>query len=121
MTPAARSVNVFGSYRLLLGALLLIAPNSILQLVGLPPAVDVWIRIVGMLLAILGIYYRIAAAANLAPFFLATVLVRSSVPLFLLGFILAGWVEWPLMLFGALDAVGALWTWKALRNSDATT
>ena len=120
MTPAARSVNIFGTYLLLLGALLLIAPNPLLDLVGLPPTTEVWIRIVGMLVAILGIYYRIAAAANLAPFFLATVLVRSSVPLFLLGFILAGWVEWPLMLFGAIDAVGALWTWKALRNPAAT-
>ena len=120
MTPAARSVNVFGSYLLVLGAILLVAPNPFLQLVRLPPTTEVWIRIVGMLVAILGIYYRIAAAANLAPFFLATVLVRASVPLFLLGFTLAGWVEWPLMLYGAIDAGGALWTWKALRHPTAS-
>jgi hypothetical protein len=119
MTPAARSVNVFGTYLLLLGALLLIAPNLLMQAVQLPPTTEVWVRIVGMLEAILGIYYRIAASTNLAPFFLATVLVRSSLPVFFLGFILAGWVEWPIMLLGAIEAAGALWTWKALRHSAA--
>jgi hypothetical protein len=116
MTPAARSVNVFGTYLLVLGVVFLVAPDPLLQLIRLPPTTDVWIRIVGMLVASLGIYYRTAAAANLAPFFLTTVLVRTSVPLFLLGFILAGWVEWPVMLYGAIDAAGALWTWKALRH-----
>lgn len=121
MTPAARSVNVFGSYLLLLGALLLVAPNPMLTLIGLTPTTEVWIRVVGMLVAILGIYYRIAANANLTPFFLATVLVRASVPLFLLGFILAGWVGWPLLLFGVIDAAGAAWTWGALRQPTRTT
>ena len=121
MTPAARSVNVFGTYLLLLGALLLVAPNPMLELFRLPPTTEVWIRVVGMLSAILGIYYRVAATANLTPFFLATVLVRTSVPLFFLGFILAGWAGWPLMLFGIIDAAGAAWTWVALHQPEQTT
>jgi len=36
------------------------------------------------------------------------------VPLFFLLFVLAGWVRWPLVLFGVIDAVGAAWTWQAL-------
>jgi protein-S-isoprenylcysteine O-methyltransferase Ste14 len=117
MTPAARSINVFGTYLLLLGALLLVAPNPILELAGLASTTEVWIRVVGMLSAILGIYYRVAASSGLVPFFVATVLVRISVPLFFLGFILAGWVGWPLMLFGIVDVAGAAWTWSALRQS----
>ncbi|HQR18376.1 MAG TPA: hypothetical protein PK948_08385, partial [Gemmatimonadales bacterium] len=116
MSPAARSVHVFGTYLLLLGVALLAAPNLLLELFGLFPTLEVWIRVVGMLVVFLGVYYRVAAAAELASFFLATVLLRASVTLFFLLFILAGWAEWPLVLFGLVDAAGAAWTWKALHS-----
>ena len=119
MNPAARSVNVFGIYLLLLGLGLLVAPNVLLSLVGLPYTAEVWIRVVGMVVSFLGVYYRVAAAANLTTFFLATVLVRASVPLFCLMFVLAGWTEWPMMLFALVDAAGAAWTWTALKSGSA--
>lgn len=118
MTPAARSVNVFGTYLLVLAVVLLVAPNPLLQLFRIAPTTEVWIRVVGMLVALLGIYYRTAAASNLTPFFLTTVMVRLTVPLFFLGFVLAGWVEWPILLFGLIEAGGAAWTWRALKHSD---
>jgi hypothetical protein len=121
MTPAARSVNAFGIYLIVLAVMLIVTPNPLLRLFGLPPTGEVWIRVVGMLLAFLGIYYRVAATANLTPFFVATVMVRSSVPLFFLGFVLAGWVAWPLLLFAGVDVAGALWTWTALKHPAATT
>jgi hypothetical protein len=114
MSPAARSINVFGYYLLALGVVLLVAPNVLLQMFGLPPTSEVWIRVVGMLVAFLGLYYRVAAAAELRPIFQMSVLVRGSVPLFFLLFVLAGWVQWPLVLFGVIDALGAAWTWQAL-------
>jgi len=117
MTPAARSVHVFGTYLLALAVILLVAPNALLRLFGLPPTTEVWIRVVGMLVAFLSIYYRTAARAELTPFFVATVLVRCTVPIFLLGFILAGWVGWPLMVLGGIDVAGAAWTWRALRRA----
>jgi len=119
MTPAARSVSVFGSYLLLLGLALLLIPNPLLALFRLPPTEEVWIRVVGMVVTFLGVYYRAAAAAELRPFFLATVLLRTSVPIFFLIFILAGWTEWPMLGFGLVDAAGALWTWTALKRSGA--
>lgn len=117
MTPAARSVNLFGWYILVVGTALLVSPNTLLGLFALGATTEVWIRVVGMLVVILGVYYRTAAAAELTPFFIATVLGRASVPVFFLVFVLAGWVGWPLLLFGAIDAAGALWTWKALRQA----
>lgn len=107
-------MNVFGYYLLALGVVLLVAPNVLLQMFGLPPTGEVWIRVVGMLVAFLGLYYRVAAAAELRPIFQMSVLVRGSVPLFFLLFVLAGWVQWPLVLFGVVDALGAAWTWQAL-------
>ncbi len=119
MTRAARTVNAFGTYLLLLAVVLIVMPNSLLALFGLQETSEVWIRVVGMLVAFLGIYYRVAAAADLTPFFVATIMVRSSVPLFFLGFVLAGWVAWPLLLFGCVDLAGAIWTWMALRHPGA--
>jgi hypothetical protein len=93
MSPAARSVNVFGIYLLLLGVVLLAAPNLLLGLFHLPPTTEVWLRVAGML--------------------------RASVPLFFLAFVLAGWAEWPLLVFAGLDAAGAAWTWRALHFTGA--
>jgi hypothetical protein len=116
MTAAARSMNVFAFYLLGLAVILLVAPNTLLQAFGLPPTSEVWIRVVGMLVAFLGLYYRVAAAAELTPLFRMSVLARSSVPVFFLLFVAAGWVAWPLVLFGVADAAGAAWTWVALRR-----
>lgn len=119
MTPAARSVNVFGTYLLVLAIILLVSPNTLLQVFGLRPTSEVWIRVAGMLVVALGVYYRTAARANIRVFFFATVLVRASVLLFFGVFVLAGWAEWPLLLFGVVDASGAAWTWLALRQEGA--
>jgi hypothetical protein len=116
MTPAARSVQVFAVYLILLAVVLLLAPNLLLQAFGLAPATEVWIRVVGMLLAFLAVYYWIAAATNLVPLLRATVLCRLTVPVFLVLFVSAGWSRWPLVLFGVIDAAFALWTWSALRG-----
>jgi hypothetical protein len=116
MTAAARSMNVFGFYLLGLSLVLLVAPNVLLQLFGLPPTDEVWIRVVGMLVAFLGLYYRAAVATEFTPLFRLSVMIRSSVLVFFALFVAAGWVTWPLILFGVVDAAGAAWTWLALRQ-----
>jgi hypothetical protein len=119
MTPAARSVRVFAVYLGLLAVPLLLAPNLLLRAFLLPPTSEVWIRVVGMLVALLAVYYWTAAAAELTPFFRASVLCRATVPLFFGIFVAAGWAAWPLLLFGAPDALGAAWTWRALSRPSA--
>lgn len=120
MSHAARSIKVFAVYLGLLAVSLLLMPNVLLQTFGLPPTTEVWIRVVGMLAALLGVYYWTAAATELTPFFRASVLCRLTVPLFFLIFVAAGWARWPLILFGVIDALGAAWTWRALgRNASA--
>ncbi len=120
MNPAARSINLYGNYLVLLGMVLLVAPNQLLQAFQLPPTTEVWIRLVGMLVAYLGIYYRVAAAGNMVRFFTATVMLRCAVPVFFLGFVLAGWVAWPLLLFALPEVAGAAWTWSTLRSMQRT-
>lgn len=119
MSPAARSVQVFGVYLLVLALALLVAPNALLTTFGLPPTSEVWIRVVGMLVGFLGFYYRVAAAAELTPVFVASVFARASVLLFFATFVAAGWVGPALLPFGVVDAIGAAWTWAALRRTPA--
>ena len=116
MTPAAHSILAFGAYLVALGLALLLSPNALLGLFGFAPTGEVWIRVVGMLAGILGVYYLQAARAGLAAFFRWTVPVRLSVPAFFAAFVVLGMAPAPLLLFGAADAAGALWTWSALRR-----
>ena len=76
MSRAAVSLFVFGIYLLVLGIVLLTVPNLFLAVFGLPPTTDVWIRVVGMLVDILGFYYVCAARAELQAFFEWTVSAR---------------------------------------------
>ena len=49
--------RVFGAYLALSGAGFFLAPGAVLPLVGLAPTSDPWIRLVGLLTVILGMYF----------------------------------------------------------------
>lgn len=119
MTGAARSVLVFAVYLVGLGIWLLLAPNSMLQLFGMPDVEDVWIRVVGMLLLLLAFYYSSAAKAELTEFLQWTVYARGSVILFFAAFVLAGLAPATLLLFGVADLLAAGWTQLALKKDAA--
>lgn len=55
MGKAAKSVFVFGIYILVVGTTLMITPNTLLGPFGLELATDVWVRVTGMLIEILGL------------------------------------------------------------------
>ena len=120
MSNSARSVLVFAIYLVVLGLVLVIAPNFLLSLFALPGATDIWIRVVGMLVLLLGFYYSQAARQEMTEFFRWTVYARSSVILFFTAFVLFGLASPPLILFGAVDLLGAIWTGLALRASKSS-
>lgn len=117
MSNSARSVFVFGLYLVGLGLILLVVPNVLLGLFFLPATTDVWIRVVGMLLLFLAFYYIQTARQEMKEFFQWTVYIRSSVIVFFIVFVLLGYAPPQLILFGAVDLLGALWTALALRSS----
>jgi hypothetical protein len=121
MSPAARSILVYSIYVLGLGATLLLAPNVPLPLVGLPQATEVWIRVAGMTVIFLGIFYLIAARNEVRPLFVASVAIRLAVPFIFAGFAVAGFVPWNIVLLTPLDVVFAIWTLLALRGSAAAS
>jgi hypothetical protein len=119
LSAPAKTVFVFGVYLLLLGAVLILAPNALLGLFRIAPTNEVWIRIVGMLVLFLGAYYVLAALAEVRAFMRWSVALRATVPVFLLVFVLTGLAPAVLILFGLIDLAGAGWTAWALRNSEA--
>jgi hypothetical protein len=94
----------------------MVAPNALLAIFGLPATTEVWIRVVGMLVFLIG-YYYIRASRNekeMIKFYRWTVHARSSVVVFFIIFVAFGLVKPILILFGIVDLLAALWTWKTL-------
>lgn len=116
MSRSARSILAFAIYLFVLGPALLVVPNAFLSVFGIPPTSEVWIRVVGMLVLILALYYLEAARHGLRPFFVATVWGRFAVLGFFVGFAVAGLAPPVLVLFGVVDAAGAGWTAVELRR-----
>jgi hypothetical protein len=120
MSRGAISVFVFSVYLYLLGAVLVVTPGTLLRVFGFPETDNLWIRVVGMLVIILGFYYSHAARAEFRPFFVWTVIGRTSVLLFFISFVLAGIAPATLVLFGLIDFAGAIWTFLAVRSDSET-
>jgi hypothetical protein len=117
MSPVARSILIYSIYAFGLGATLLVAPNIPLPLFGLPEASEVWIRVAGMTVVFLSIFYFTAARNEFREIFVASVPIRFAVPLIFAGFVVAGFAPWNLILLTPLDVVFAVWTWFELRRS----
>ncbi|MFC5496937.1 hypothetical protein ACFPOE_05270 [Caenimonas terrae] len=115
MSKSAFSVQAFGVYIIALGLGLVFVPNLLLGLFRMPAANEVWIRVLGVVVMNIGILYVVAARANAVPVFRATVYGRPAVLAWFAAFVLLGLAPPMLLLFGAVEVAGALWTWWALR------
>lgn len=114
MSRAARSIQIWSIYLLVLGAGLAVIPNLILSTLGVTETNEVWIRILGVVVVLLAFYYWDAARYETINFFVASVMGR----LFAVASLVVFWAmgaPWQLLLFAALEAGGALWTLSALR------
>ena len=113
MTPAARSIVYFGVYLVLTGLLLLVAPNVLLSLFGMGSTTEVWIRVLGCVVAVIGAYYVAMGRAEVTAFIRATLWGRIWIFLSFLGLVAIGMAQPPLVLIGVVDLLGAAWTWRA--------
>ena len=114
MSKPARSIQIWSIYVLILGGGLAVVPNLILSAFGVAETDEVWIRVLGVVLLSLAVYYWDAARYETRNLFVASVLVRLFVVAALVVFWATG-APWQLLLFAAVDAGGALWTLSALR------
>lgn len=118
MSKSAHSVYLFSLYLFGLGAVLVVVPNVLLGMFGIPETNEVWIRVVGSLVLVLGLYYFQASRNELIPFLRASVYGRIAVLVFFTGFALFGFAPATLILFGGVDALAAFWTFVALRSEN---
>lgn len=116
MSRGAISVFVFSIYLYIMGFVLVVTPGTFVKIFRFPEPDGLWIRVVGMLVLILGLYYSHAARAELRPFFTWTVIARSSVLLFFIAFVIADLAPPVLILFGVIDLAAAMWTFFAMRS-----
>jgi NAD(P)-dependent dehydrogenase (short-subunit alcohol dehydrogenase family) len=114
VSAAARTLTVFGWYLVGVAAGLMLLPNLLLGPLGFAPVVDVWVRVVGMLALIIGVYYLIAAKHAVEPLIRASVPVRMGVVLVLGAFVALRLAPPTLIGFGVVDVAAALWTARAL-------
>ena len=117
MSGAARSLFCFGIYVLGLSVLLLVSPNLVLTSFGFAPTQEVWIRVVGMLLAFLGTYDVLAGWTELREFIRWSVPIRMSIIVFFVVFVALGFEKPALLLFAGVDLAFAIWTAVALRRN----
>lgn len=83
MSRSAVSLRVFSLYMFVLGLTLILVPNLLLRAFGFPLTREVWIRIVGMLVLILGYYDLMASRTENIALFRWSVHVRLLAPIVL--------------------------------------
>jgi hypothetical protein len=116
MSKSAFSLRVFSIYMLALGLVLVFSPNVLLSFFDVTETHEVWIRVVGMLVLIIGYFDFMASRNEMLAFFRWTVPARLSVPVFFVVFVALGFAPPILILFGVIDAAAAIWTAACLRN-----
>jgi hypothetical protein len=76
---------------------------------------------VGLLAVIVGMYYVICARGNVVPFFRLTVAGRLLFMAGSIAFVAFGLIGPSFLMIGALDTLGAIWTWLSLRAESAVS
>ena len=117
MSYPAKTLFGFGCYRLVLGSMLVLFPNALLDLFRMGTTIEVWVRAAGMLVLFLGAYDVLAGLSELQAFIRWSVPVRASAILFFGTFVLLGYAPAVLLLLGVIDLAGAAWTAVALRRA----
>jgi len=116
MSRAALTLMIYAAGFGAAGIGLLLAPNLILPQFGFPPTQEVWIRLIGLLMVSLATYDVLGAQREIEPIILASVPSRLFAGAVMVATWLLGMVGAGILLFAAVDIVGALATMLALRR-----
>ena len=114
MTAAGLSVFVFGIYVIVVGLPFLIMPNMALAMFRFDKTKEVWIRVLGLILSVVGAYYITAGLQEYIVFMWVTVFGRAGVFAGFTILAIAGLAKPMLILFGVVDLLMGVWTLLAL-------
>lgn len=115
MSKSAFSAKVFAIYLFFAGALLAVVPNLLLSALHIAQTSEVWIRVIGVIAIMIGIYAWVAAKHDIRPFFIASVYTRGLVFVAFTIFAVLGLGSPMIVLFGVADLLGGVWTHWALK------
>ncbi|MDL2355567.1 MAG: hypothetical protein QFF03_09950 [Pseudomonadota bacterium] len=115
MSKSAFSAKVFAIYLFVVGAVLVVAPNFLLAIFRIPATSEVWIHVVGVTAFMIGVYAWVAAKHENRPFLEASVYTRFVVFVTFTTFAVIGLASPMIILFGAADLAGGIWTYFALK------
>jgi hypothetical protein len=116
MSRSALSARGFAVYVFVVGAALAIAPNVLLSLFRFAPTSEIWIRLLGVVAFNIGVFTWVCAEYR--RFLVASVYTRAGVFVTMTVFAVTRMAPPMLIVFGAMDLLGAVWTYWAL-HADA--
>ncbi len=116
MSKSAKSVFIYGIYLAFNGLMLLLVPNLLITSLGIEPATEVWIRLSGILLMAIAVYYFLAARYELIVIMKATAFIRFTIIFFFTAFVLLEFVSQRILVISVIDFLGGLWTYIMLKT-----
>jgi hypothetical protein len=76
MSKTAFTIKASCCYILALGLGLVLVPNMVLSLLRMPPTSEVWIRVLGVVVINIGVFFWVAARTEAVALYRASVYVR---------------------------------------------
>ena len=116
MSKSAKSVLIFGIYLAVSGLMLLLVPNALITPFGIEPTNEVWIRLSGILLMALAVYYTLGAKYEIVVIMKATAFIRLTIIFFFTAFAFLNLASPNIIFFSAIDFLGGIWTLLMLKN-----
>ncbi len=120
MSKTAISIMVYSIYLGTAGICMALIPNVLLHLLGHPTTNEVWVRLFGILAAVLGVKGIHGARNELLSTMQVDVVTRTVFSVFLTVLVVMGIARPILLLFAVIDFVAAIWTqttiWKSRRS-----
>jgi hypothetical protein len=116
MSRAGRSFFWFGFWVLGCGLTLALVPSLMMRIAGITASSDIMLRVFGTVLVYMAVYYFVAGRrTGFEALYRASVVTRFSAPVAVGIFVFLTKASSLILLFTAVDALGALWTALALR------
>lgn len=116
MTSSAKSLFYFGIYVLITGLQFIVVPEKLIALLQLPPIPQNWASVVGILALVIGSYDTFCGYTNVQPVIKISVYVRLGFAIATVLLFVSGQMPAGVLVMGAIDALGAMWTYFALRT-----
>lgn len=116
MKKSATSVLVWGIYAVLTGITFLLIPNVPLTLLGLGESQEVYPRLLGAAITMLGYFYlRAARRESMTPLYAWSVHARLGLAGAIIVLVIIGLAKPAMLGFAVTEMAGSLWTAFALR------